>query len=100
MRAFATSASGSHGLRAPTPPFRVADHSTLADDAGPDRLKAHAEVTQRRRATRAATDVTFRWVIETVDGVEGREVELAQARAIEELARWLCEPNTTEAKGA
>jgi hypothetical protein len=63
-------------------------------------LRAGVEKTHRRHAARDAGDVTFRWVIEYVDGVEGREVELAQARAIEELARWLCESNTTDTTGA
>lgn len=54
-------------------------------------LKARPKASDRRRTATSPGPPTIRWVIEEVTGAEGREVEAAQAKAIEELVRWWIE---------
>ena len=61
-------------------------------------LKSRREVTHRRCAVVGSGDMSFRWVIETVTGTEGREVRAAQARAMRELATWLSDSESRQAK--
>ena len=54
-----------------------------------DTLKVPPKQSDRRPAVAAPDQVTFRWVIHTVTGDDGRKVRAAQAKAIKELLTWL-----------
>lgn len=67
--------------------YRQAHTPALPDPR--DGLKGSAKQSDRRPPVDAPDQVTFRYVIRTVTGDEGRKVRAAQAKAIKELLRWL-----------